>query len=277
MKSATKEMYRNLWEQNHRSVCSIKMVGNSGGKLFGVSGFRAGDYIITDTVVYNTKDVQTVHICFFQNDGLTTFREIVFELEDFMNLLPSRSETEKVGATFFKLNSEQLKDIPKLELCSRCNSKIGLETAIIGYQFTHDNLGIKSCMISAYTSDDNGLSYIQYDGNSRIGESGSPLLDLETGQVLGIVAQRKQRIAKVYTEIQRIADNNLEILKKLKGKWTFEDIDPVQVMQVSQNQIKHLSKEFFNNFAVRIGYALEINNLRDMFDTYGELNSDENN
>jgi len=61
----------------------------------------------------------------------------------------------------------------------------------------------------------------------------------------------------------RIMNANLKVLKEAEGKINMEDIDPIQVLIVNQNQIKHMATEFFKTANMRVGYATELCNLAD--------------
>jgi hypothetical protein len=63
--------------------------------------------------------------------------------------------------------------------------------------------------------------------------------------------------------MMRIINNNLKVLHEAEGKINMEDIDPIQVLIVNQNQIKHMAAEFFKTMNLRVGLAAEICNLGD--------------
>lgn len=266
MEKSISDMYEVIWNKYHKAVCSINFYGSSGSKLFGVTGFKYGNRVITDDVVYKLKDINKVVIRFYEIDGLKIFRELKYAAEDFKNLLAKKSELRDIGFTYFLLSEEQIKGLHSLELCSNCEPEIGLQILTIEYQFDLNNIGLKTGIISSYAQNEKGYTMIQYDGSVKPGTNGAPLIDLKTGKVKGIVANKDLRIVKAYKEMQRIADNNIETLEKVKGKWTFDEIDPIQVMIVSQNQLKYATKGFYDNFSVKVGCALEINYLKDLFD-----------
>jgi hypothetical protein len=148
---------------------------------------------------------------------------------------------------------------------------VGKEAFTISYQFDRDNLALKPAMVSSYYQNKRGVSYIQFDGTVKPGTNGSPLLEFESGKVIGIVSHKEPQIINTYNEILKNVDKNLAVLEKVTGKWFIEDVDPIQVLIVNQFQIKHLTKEFFSNFALKAGYALDVNYLREQLENNSDL------
>ncbi|MBE0652609.1 MAG: trypsin-like peptidase domain-containing protein, partial [Bacteroidales bacterium] len=215
-----------------------------------------------------------VKIRFYGEDGNKVFRETVFSHENFLTMIPSRADFDNLGFAYFVPDKEVLEGTTSLELCSSCNSVIGKEALTISYQYDQNNMALRSAMVSSNYITDRGLTYIQFDGIVRPGTSGSPLLEIESGKVIGILISKELQIVKTYREILKNVDNNLAILEKVTGKWFIEDVDPIQVLIVNQYQIKHLTKEFFSNFAIKAGYALDVNHLREQLEGYSEIDLD---
>lgn len=259
-------MYKVIWNKYHKAVCSIIFHSNSGSKLFGITGFKYGNRIITDKISNRLKEANEVVVRFYEVDGFHVFKEIKYSAEEYIKLTNTGCELEKIGFTYFILSEEDQVGLQSLEFCSSCDPSIGLQVLTIEYQNDLDNMALKTGFISSYMQNSNGYTMIQYDGLVTPGANGAPLIDFKTGKVKGIVANKRLNIVKAYEELNRITDNNIETLEQVKGKWTFDDIDPIQVMIVSQNQLKYAAKNFYNNFSLKSGLALEINYLKDLFD-----------
>lgn len=268
-------MYQQHWKKFHKAVCSINFYGKTNSKIMALTGFRVGDEIITDDQIYNAKEAVEVKIRFYDEDGYKIFKEFIYPYSDFIGLLPAKSEFENLGIAIFSLNHEDLEGTTSMEFCSSCNSPIGKEAFTISYQYDQNNLALKSALISSNYINERKLSYIQFDGTVRPGISGSPLIEYEGGKVLGIVTNKEHKIVKSYREILNNIDQNLITLETVKGKWFVDDVDPIQVLIVNQNQLKHFSKEFFSNFAIKNGYALDINHLREYFEGKSEYDFEE--
>jgi len=268
-------MYRKIWKEYHRGVCSINFYGKTNSKILGITGFRTGNMIITDDQIYNQKDVSEIKIRFYEDDGAKVFKELLFSYDEYTKMLPAKSEFDGLGFAFFSLDDEQLEGTIPLELCQNCSSHIGNEALTISYQYDQNNIALNSALISSNVKNERGLSYIEFDGTIRTGISGSPLMDLESGKVVGIVANKELQFVKSYREILRNIDANLKALEAVEGKWFVDDVDPIQVLIVNQFQLKHLAREFFTNFALKAGYALDVNHLREYQESYSEIDLDQ--
>jgi hypothetical protein len=66
--------------------------------------------------------------------------------------------------------------------------------------------------------------------------------------------------------MMKIINDNLKALKEGEGKINIQDIDPIQVLIASQNQIKHIAKEFYKSADIRTGFALTINHIINYFE-----------
>jgi hypothetical protein len=265
-------MYKHLWIQNHASICSIIIYGSNNAKVRAFSGFKIKDFIVTDDMVCDHKDGKEIEINFYKDDGLTINKSVRLLVSDFIKLLPSKSDFENLGFALIPHVFPQFSDIPELRLCKHCDNPIGISIGIIGYQFEHNNLSMKSGVVSSFI-EDRGRSIIQYDGTIKPGNSGAPLINLNTGSIIGIVNNKLLGIVKSFKEMSSIIDNNLEVLRKFEGRHKLDDMDIVQVLIANQHQVKRLSQEFFKNATVRVGYALEISHLREFVSLKQEVES----
>jgi Trypsin-like peptidase domain len=267
-------MYQNIWKENHGSVCSIVFYGKSQSKLMGLTGFLAGKFIFTDDIIYNVKDAIEVKFTFYNINGLTPSREFILPIKKFKNLLPRKSEFDNLGIVVIAADFLELKDFKSLAFCRRCNNAIGKNVVIINYQFDQDNLAVNAGMISSYYIDEKKLSYLQFHGTIKAGISGSPVLDVETGVVIGVVTNRLLSMVKSYKELMRITNTNLQMLGEVEGKWQIDNIDLVQVLIANQNQIKQITKQFMNGMSIKVGFALEVSQIVDFLEKYNENDFD---
>ena len=239
-----------------------------------MSGFKYGNQIITDDKVYNVKDAVRMEIRFFQDDGDTESKSVSMDYSGFLKLLPEKSEFDHLGIAVIPADFDQFRQIPSLCLCKSCDVQIGFPVAIIGYQSEYKNLALKTGIISSFYKNSKGLSFIQFDGTVKPGNSGAPLLHLDTGHVIGVLLHREFNNSKSFKEIMEIIDGNLKVLKELEGKSNFFDVDLAQVLYASQSQIKYMAKEFSQNAIIRAGIALEIGHVSEYMETKMELDAD---
>ena len=259
-------MFRQLWQNSYKSVCSINFYSTSNIEVSGVSGFKVANQIITDDAVFSAKEASHVSIKFYKEDGLTVSASKSLSYSEFLSLLPQKNDFEHLGFAIVPGDFDEFSEIAGLTLCRTCQSQIGQSVCVIGYQTEYKNMSLKTGFVSSNPVNDKGLSFIQYDGTIKPGNSGAPLIDATYGSVLGVVMNKELAISKSYRELTKIIDSNLKVLKEVEGKMKLYDVDPFQVLVASQNQIKHISREFFLNATVKMGLALEMNHIIEYLD-----------
>lgn len=61
------------------------------------------------------------------------------------------------------------------------------------------------------------MNVIQLDASVNNGNSGGPLVDLNTKKVVGIVTRKDTGLYKQFDDLIASFDTNIEVLKKLQG------------------------------------------------------------
>jgi hypothetical protein len=264
-------MYRKVWNRCQSAICAINFYSAKGIRYDSVTGFKYGHFIITDDMVYKIDKANEVQITFMEEDGVTPKASIKITEKDFKARIVRGIKENIPGFALIDADFPQFDGIPSLKLSARKNTPVATPIAIIGHQMEHNNIAIKTGIVSSY-SKQNGTRYIQFDAAVDRGNSGSPLIDAETGEVVGIVGHRLASIVDGHKKMMQIINNNLTMLKSAEGKMQLQDIDPIQVLIANQNQIKHIAKEFYKTASYMYGFALDINLVAEYFDI-AELDS----
>jgi hypothetical protein len=216
-------------------------------------------------MVYKIENVSEVQISFFEADGCTIKASVKITDKDFRMRMVKGIRENIGGFALIDIDLPQFDNIPSLMFSPMKIATVASSIAIIGFHFHNANLAIKTGVISSYTRS-NGTKYVQFDAAVDRGNSGSPLIDAETCEVVGIIGHRLVNLLEGYKKLTNIMNNNLEMLKQSEGKIMMGDIDPVQVLIANQNQIKHLAQEFFRNSSINFGFALDISHVSEYLD-----------
>ncbi len=258
-------MYRNIWQQNQQSVCSITFLSENGFRIASISGFKIDHYLVTDDFVCSLLKPDSVEIRFMKEDGCSerTCRKMKFR--DFQRRMVSPCRHEQKRFAVLDLDVKEFRDIPSLKLSRKVGFEIGHPVALLGYQLEQDNLVLKKGIISSYYRHKDGTNYIQIDCNLSQGNSGSPVIDTEKNEVIGMVGFFLASMTKTYRGLIDIINQNLELLEEIRGRINFFDFDPVQILMTSQSQMKYLLKLLYKRVNFSQGFALEANRIRDFF------------
>lgn len=258
-------MYRKVWEKCQGAVCGINFFSSKGIRYDSVTGFKYGKYLITDGMVYKIDHASEVQIAFMEDDGCTIKASVKITGKDFGLRIVKGIKENMPGFALINIDFPQFDNIPSLKLNYTKKIKVASKTAIIGHHMENNNVAIKSGIVSSF-SKQNGVKYIQFDNPIERGNSGSPLIDAETFEVIGIVGHRLAVLMDNYRRMIQIINSNLALLKEAEVKINFVDIDPIQVLIANQNQIKHIAQEFYKSASFMCGTALDINQVFDYID-----------
>jgi len=247
-------MYRKLWEKTHSAVALINFYSEHSIKTVSCTGFKVGSYLITDNCLQHISNYKTVEIKFVQQDGNSELAKTIISKNEFYeNIVQSSNDFQ--GICVIKLPYEEFQKIPSLELDEKSETGIGDPIVSLGYELSQKNLNMNPGIVSSFYHYKN-KKYIQFDATLKQGYAGSPLINAETGKVIGVVGFRLTEINQTHKKLENLINNNLSILKQYQGRHNIDDIDPIQVLIASQNQIKYIAREIYNTASTRLGYAL---------------------
>jgi V8-like Glu-specific endopeptidase len=255
-------MYRRVWDCCYRSVCSICFFTENGIKLTTLTGFRSENFIITDEYIFKVKNYYEVVFQFVERDGYSVSHAIKMSFNELNNRLNRIAEYENEGYALIQIDDLELSHVPSLLPEYSNDYQIGQSIAVLGFHGDQENMSLKTGIVSSFIKMDNGKEYIQFDAAIKQGNSGSPLINIETGKVIGVVGYRLSILTRSYEAFKNIIDENLRLLKKSEGKMNIMDIDPIQVLIANQNQLKQMSKEFYKTAMMSFGFAHEITSLK---------------
>jgi V8-like Glu-specific endopeptidase len=261
-------MYREVWKKCHESVCQLNFYSSEGIKLISMTGFKAyGNFLVTDNYINKIYKATDVDLRFVEADGYTEKVCVKMSMDEFKKRIVKDVDNKSAEFVAISINLDELNDIPSLKLSKKV-LEIGQPIALLGYQLEQDNLAIKTGILSSVFMQKNGLKYLQINSSVKQGNSGSPLVNVETGEVIGIIGYKLATITQSHKRIKQIINKNLAILKKSQGIFNVEEIDPVQVLIANQNQIKHITNEIYKTATMSSGFALDISCVHNLFEDF---------
>lgn len=102
---------------------------------------------------------------------------------------------------------------------------------------------------------------IQLDASVNAGNSGGPLIDPDTGHVLGIITRKATGLTRLFGELKSSIRTNIEAMQAMAGMMSMSGIDPIEALIVGQRQFRGVLDEIERQANVGIGYAFSVDPL----------------
>ena len=155
-------------------------------------------------------------------------------------------------------------ELHQFELRAPTAAKIGDEILLMGFPFGQANLVCHAGHVSSFFK--NGAaaqSVIQVDASVNQSNSGGPLIEVEGGNVIGLISRKATGLTQLITELKNSIDTNIKIANDAAagGSISIAGIDPTQGLIVVQKQMKNLCVELERSANVGIGYAISAEHL----------------
>jgi S1-C subfamily serine protease len=235
-----------------------------------MTGFKTNEnFLVTDEYFFKSfKKASEVEISFYNSDANTVKASKRISVGELNSRIIRDIDSKTASFAAINIDFEEFKNIPSLKISTEKSIEIGQPIATLGFQLDKSNLCVKSGIVSSLFESENGLKYAQVDSSIKQGNSGSPLINAETCEVVGIIGHKLATITQSHKRMKQIINNNLAILKKSQGIFNVEEIDPIQVLIANQNQIKHITNEIYKTATMSIGYALDISYVHDLFEEF---------
>lgn len=252
---------KEIWKKINPSICQI--IHRKNDRVISVgTGFKCKNRIITNNHVYNPTNSDEITIQFKKADGKGIALEKKYTSDEFIALL--QDAMPKDSWDFAILEDTHFSEIPNLELIDKKREiEIGQKCAFLGFPFSSNYLTIHEAIISAkYTNRKNNVKYIQLDASINGGNSGGPLIDVETQEVIGIITLKKTGFSDRFSELNDSFKSNIEMLEKSGGATIqVSGIDIMSTFKAIQNQLSVLGKEMERSSNVGIGFGFELDEV----------------
>ncbi|MGD9978305.1 MAG: serine protease [Bacteroidales bacterium] len=258
-------MLGSVWKSCHASVCSLNFINERGIVIDTLTGFKVKDSLVTSEQAFYIPRAKKVDIRFVDEDANTTTVSLKIDYQELVNDLKVGFTNNHSDYAVFNLNFPDFKYIPSLLLSERRHYSIGSQVAMLSFGCGCPNLSIKNAFISSAFANSNGLRYLQLDGLTSFGNSGSPVIDPSSMQVIAIISRRNTPAARAYRQLQDTISSNLEELRKIEGNLRLTDIDPIQVLIANQNQFKLMVNSIYKYVAMGSSQAIMLDQILTYF------------
>jgi S1-C subfamily serine protease len=251
-----------LWQSIFASVISLTF-SDASGRITSGSAFKIGNYLVTNNHVIQVPTASQVTLRLVQADGHTTSLEVTLSYHEFRALLVDGEPEQSWDYAVLKLPAEFL-GIPSLSFSKTNAIEVGTDVYLFGYQFEQPNLSMHSGAISSQYFR-SGVHYIQLDASVNHGNSGGPLVEAKSGQVIGIVTRKATGLTKQFDELHRALQANVRLIGDAVSSGAMIQVGGVNFAQAtlsSQVALERLAREVARSANVGIGYAYEATRVR---------------
>jgi len=132
-------MYRNLWKEVYKSICSIVYYSDD-KRIASGTGFKVGDKLITNNHVIQVPQATDVLLRFVNEDGYTDFASKRMSSTDFQARLLDGMSKNSWDYAILDFSIPEFDTVPSLCLTSQDKFTIGQSIALFGFQFDQPNL-----------------------------------------------------------------------------------------------------------------------------------------
>ncbi|TXI95553.1 MAG: hypothetical protein E6Q34_02805 [Burkholderiaceae bacterium] len=228
------------------------------------TGFMVNGYLVTNYhVAYQAPRNSVVVLRTYDSDPQILLDGIQLTSQSFLKSSVTASDDRGYDYIVFDIPLLREKKLYNFSLGSHKLKRMGASILFLGYPLDHFNIVCHTGIISSFYRHRN-VDILQIDASVNVSNSGGPLVDPETSEVIGIITRKSTGLTQTFNELRSILQKNIEILtqQNSQSRITLSGFDPVQGMIANQHQILNLTYEIERSANVGIGYAFSIEPLK---------------
>jgi S1-C subfamily serine protease len=252
-----------IWTRCQAAVFSLTFE-NADGRITSGSGFKVGDFLVTNNHVIQVPGAKRISIRSVRADGHSTAVSLSFGHLEFNTFLAEGDPETSWDYAILRIPRPEFLNAPSLLLSEDDEADIGKQVALFGYQFDQPHLSMHmGYLASRYVKAE--VDYLQLDSSVNNGNSGGPLIDIATGRVLGIVTRKATGLTQQFDALLHSFQQNIGQLQTMQrggARALVAGLDPVAAMLATQTQMQRIAQEIGRSANVGIGYAYHIKKVR---------------
>lgn len=242
-----------LFDRLRSGVLHINFV-RAGNRIASGSAFVVGDYVVTNNHVFRGPTDCEVVIRFSDSDPKQSNDGVVLPYAQFATRLVSGSDEKNFDFAILRVPEIFPRATHRFSFSQPNSARIGMNIAFLGYPLEHLNLVCHAGIISSiYQS--GPVKVLQLDASVNHSNSGGPLVDVQTGDVLGVITRKATGLTQMFQELLQSFEQNIKAFEAAKGMVGLAGIDPMAALAIGQRQLQHVSHEIERSANVGIGYA----------------------
>lgn len=250
-------------QQAKSGVAFIAFYNNEERIVSSGSGFLCKNRLISNNHIFfdpegHPLDETTVKVFFGDNSQQYVLSQ---SYNDFMEKLESGSDQANYDYAIFSSLDLSYEDRFLFDLGSHEDIQEGQQVLIMGYPFGQRYLTSHVGHVSSIYQQ-NSVNIIQLDASTNSGNSGGPVIDLESRKVIGVITRKQTGLAKDFDKLIRSFEDNLDALSQSRASIKISGVDPIETFKITQNQMKVISLNIKRSANTGIGFAFSCEKLQ---------------
>lgn len=229
------------------------------------TGFMVNGYLVTNYhVAHNTPINPIVLLRTYDSDPQILLDGIQLTYQDFLSCSVTASDENSYDYNVFNIGQLREKKLYNFSLGNYHQKRMGDSILFLGYPLEHLNIVCHTGIISSFYRTTRNVEILQIDASVNVSNSGGPLIDPETSEVIGIITRKSTGLTNKFNELRSILQKNIKILTQRNSQRSVSIVgfDSLKEMIANQQQILNLTDEIERSANVGIGYAFSIEQLK---------------
>ncbi len=231
-----------------------------GKRIASGTGFMVRNLLVTNHHVFLGPRNSSVILAWQTTQDPLSRKEIQMSYENFADCLITGSDQNNYDFAVLRIPELQQQGLYQFCLTSPDEKRVGEQILVLGFPLEHRNLVCHLGAISSFYAS-GPTKVIQLDASVNQSNSGGPLLDPQTGKVLGIITRKGTGLSGLFEELLAVFDQNVRALEAARGMMDLGSVDPIAAIIAGQHQMKTLASEIQRSANVGIGYAFSAEHL----------------
>jgi S1-C subfamily serine protease len=245
-------------EQVRSGVLQLAFANAQNEKIGGGSAFISHGLVVTNHHVFLGH--QTAASVGLRNDRMLSGQYRLLSANDFASRLVTGSQESSYDYAVLRIPEVVDETVFQFALETPGSRRIGCTIALLGFPLEHDNLTCHQGVISSFY-ESGPAKIIQLDASINAGNSGGPLIDPDSGAVIGVVTRKATGLSRLFKKLRERMRKNIEAASASGGMMSVGGLDPVKAFVASQHQMMLTLDEIERQANVGIGYAFSSEHL----------------
>lgn len=224
------------------------------------TAFLTRDRLVTNShIIRRPGIVETVMLRFEHVE-----QPIRLSFDHVEECISNESQEDEGDYVLVELDETEFENLHRFDFGELNDVKVGEQVLFLGYPFGMVHLTAHLGYISSIHRR-NETTIIQIDGSINGGNSGGPLIDLKSGNVVGVITRAVTGlIEQEFRNLIQTLRENERILAQTGAVISVDGIDPIQGLRASMAAMAQIASNLARSANVGIGYAYSSDHFHDL-------------